>query len=288
MGTDIMIRIVNEVHETSLQEEIFNSKFSDFQFLTEDGPYYTSKALLFSAFPALSSMLCSSCASDHSLVSVTLLEVSLATLKSAVEIMMTHGDSSALAQLLGYQTPPDPPKDATVNSDWNDEIRQSARIFFKESPKTTDSLVDDDHYAADIIKSEEDDQESMIKHIKLDNDQFLKMTNVKTIKRPAALESDNKCTVCDKLLSSKRKLKKHMISIHEKMRSCNVCNETFVGFQAWTDHNKICYFTCDQCDFKERRLNRFEGHKRRHFREQNGALNEDDPIFTKRITVVYK
>ena len=65
----------------------------------------------------------------------------------------------------------------------------------------------------------------------------------------------HKCDQCDKILSSRKNLRKHQISIHEGRRyKCDPCGKFFTLPETLRKHNKIIHesggFKCDRCNVK--------------------------------------
>ena len=106
------------------------------------------------------------------------------------------------------------------------------------------------------------------------------------IKQKSEKGSVYSCDVCGKTEKRPWKLKRHRAQNHSKVRTCKVCGEDFFELEAWSLHMKTCFYTCDQCDYREKRLSRYEGHKRRHVREK--FINKEDQSYTQRTTVIYK
>ena len=96
------------------------------------------------------------------------------------------------------------------------------------------------------------------------------------------------CDICGKTQRDGWGLKRHIQRFHKKEHKCNVCSEEFVGFENWSIHVKDCFFTCDQCDFKDKRLRRYESHVRRHMKEGGKGQEENESEYTQRITILYK
>ena len=102
-------------------------------------------------------------------------------------------------------------------------------------------------------------------------------------------ESENKkrynvkCDICEKSQRDGWHLKRHIESSHEKSNSCKVCCKEFIGLDILSLHLKNCFYTCGKCDFKDRRVSRYERHLRRHMNDEN-KMND----FTHRVTVLYK
>ena len=61
-----------------------------------------------------------------------------------------------------------------------------------------------------------------------------------------------------------------------------------MDFESWSEHVKGCYYTCDKCDFKDKRLHRYDGHMRFHTKMERKNRVEHDGDYTHRITVFYK
>jgi hypothetical protein len=92
-----------------------------------------------------------------------------------------------------------------------------------------------------------------------------------------------KCDICGKSQRDGWHLKRHIESSHEKSKPCKVCCKEFIGFDILSLHLKNCFYRCEKCDFKDRRVGRYERHLRRHMNDEN---NVND--FTHRVTVLYK
>ena len=157
--------------------------------------------------------------------------------------------------------------------------RNYGDLKIRETERLSD-FDNEDHYECKECGFKTSDQSEFGRHVKCHKTETV---NSKTEKG-----SIYDCEICGKHLSCGWGLKRHKKQNHEKVRKCNVCNEQFLGLDPWSLHNTTCFFTCDQCDYREKRLSRYEGHLRRHMREQNVGIKNEDAEYTQRITVVYK
>ena len=58
------------------------------------------------------------------------------------------------------------------------------------------------------------------------------------------------CKYCNKNLSSKRNLDKHILNLCKSENKCNKCNKLFKSLQYLKRHHKVCIgiFKCNKCN----------------------------------------
>ena len=94
-----MLTLTNNDHPLSILGETLSCP--DLQFLTEDGSFSTSKLIMFSSFPLLSSFLCEACTTSHSMVTIMLPGVQTRMVEQAVKMMCQQGNAIMMETILG-------------------------------------------------------------------------------------------------------------------------------------------------------------------------------------------
>ena len=266
-----MIKLVNNAYSAIYQQELL-SDVADFQFITKEGSYYTSKALMLSSFSSLSSMLCVSCVSDHSLVAVTLEDITVSNIEFAMKNLLKFGNKTNLGQILGVAEYPGSVQSMII------------------TPTTLPMKVENEENVA--VESEEEELNLFDTNFSMAEEETVvqfhgQSMTVENIIHESMSTSEIKpapnfeCTSCGKVFTGSWNLNRHKRLGHEKARICGVCNKSITGFQVFLQHSRTCFYECDQCDYKHKRLDRYQGHKRKHERE------EQESSYTERITVVY-
>merc|ERR1719357_313021 len=173
-------------------------------------------------------MLCPSCISDHSLVALTLEDVTISYIDFAMKKLLQFGNKTFLGQILGLADDP-----RNVDQSMN------------KTPTTLPPMKVEDEVNL-IVENEEEDlklfdnKPSMVEEetVVQFNGQLIAVENVfhenkstSEIKPASNLE----CTSCGKVFTCSWNLNRHKRLGHEKARICGVCNKSITGFQGFVE-----------------------------------------------------
>ena len=162
----------------------------------------------------------------------------------------------------------------------NTDIGEQQNDLVKSEHKATEDPLDNSEYL-------QGSEQTIKKELHAENELVFKdVNNIRKVKRNVEKGSHFFCDICGKTMPGSWDLRRHKIRNHSKQRKCKVCGEEFYELEAWSLHLKACFYTCVECDFRDKRLSRYEAHQRRHTREKYS--NKEDKSYTQRITVIYK
>ena len=283
-----MLTLTNTNHIPSLLGDYLVHDDPDLELVTDDGSYSTHKIIIFSIFPSLSSLLCMPCTTTHSTLKIILPGVKTGMVEQAVRMICQEGNIHNMEKILGLSDKEDKCSEAGFLLAQDDNLVPGSDIpeHQVKTEKNTEDPVDGTENNLHGIEVNNFDPNADLKS--LDELEFKDHVNIDSetsVQQNTEKGSTNSCDICGKTMAPS-KLKKHMVQIHSKLRKCNVCGAEFYERGDWSLHIKTCFYTCDHCDFKEKRLSRYEGHQRRHIREK--YINKEDKSYTQRITVIYK
>jgi len=305
----------------SMLEGLLNLQTEDMQLVMNDGVLKTSKFLLMNIFPQLSDYVPGYIISYQD-ISIHLPDHTTQTVREAFENMVTLGDTTDLAVVLGFGIAEQSDNEyqienvnIVVNEDSNiSDIKPiKEEMNFNYSSETEINLTNDQSemlksILKPILKEVKPFEEKINRRFKCAycNMAFRNQFNVtrhmagvhqRTINcNICDLVFDGKqnyqnhmkdcvyrCKECSKTFRTRRNRDRHVPRAHLKKVSCERCKLEFDGNHSYQVHAKECFYRCDRCEYVHKREGRMKGHKRGH-------MNQDrkESAYTERIVVLYK
>ena len=275
----------------NLKKEIVENPHKDLLLVTCNGVFSSSKFILLNIVPQISDYI-PGFIITYDIVTIILPDISINCVREAFEKLLDTGDPSHLERVLGLIEVDNQIYVKSKNGDESSKIEGQNNVDEYKPCKMLEEV---------LIKEEKDEEkeenrgegkvegeeynnlfgEETFPNLDVEDHQKNKILNKKT--RRERNKTAKKCDECERMFRCGYNLRRHKDRFHTKVLTCDRCDETFLGYDAYRLHRAGCVYTCEKCGKQTERMVLMEAHKRAHRREEIKNIP-----YVEKVTIVYQ